>query len=553
MVNRLVNLITHVLNQNTIGLPAKSIAKQIREISGEDVRKSDINPILYKNKYLFESRNYSPPLWFLKQNLNEFKPPKKNNDLKKEILVNFKNKRDEYLENNEDFNSKKVFNLRRSLYSWQKSSIEKWNFNNGKGIIEAVTGSGKSLCGVAVVKQLLEEEKTCIVLVPSIVLLNQWKTIFLQELDFEVTSLVGGKYKWSFDGNSPITIGVVNSVIKRTNELDGFFDLLIVDECHRFGSIQNRKALFDSAVYRLGLTATLERLDNEVEETLIPYFQDIIFKFDIKKALEEDVIAKYHYYSLGIDLFPSELKEYRNQERDRYEVKEQLIQRCDFPSKSEDFNKHLNSPTRQFSQSSLEGILVSKYRKHSTEMKRIVSETENKISLVSKLDQAILSATRTLIFCETIETSRLIKERLLYKGISVTNFHSGLSNSKREDILEELGSGKLKCLVAVRALDEGIDVPDIDLGIIISGTKTKRQMIQRMGRILRRKKDTRNACLVRIYAYDTHECTRFNTNNDDDNLSLINNNADFKEQLDGNEIDSDEFAIKVRGSIFCYT
>ena len=325
-------------------------------------------------------------------------------------------------------------------------------------------------------------------MVPSIVLLNQWKTIFLQELDFEVTSLVGGKYKWSFDRNSPITIGVVNSVIKRTNELEGFFDLLIVDECHRFGSIQNRKALFDSAMYRLGLTATLERSDNEVEETLIPYFQDIIFKFDIKKALEEDVIAKYHYYSLGIDLFPSELKEYRNQERERYEVKEELIQRYDFPRKSEEFNKHLNSPTRQFSQSSSEGILVSKYRKHSNEMKRIVSETENKISLVSKLDQAILSATRTLIFCETIETSRLIKERLLNKGISVTNFHSGLSNSKREDILEELGSGKLKCVVAVRALDEGIDVPDIDLGIIISGTKTKRQMIQRMGRILRRKK-----------------------------------------------------------------
>ena len=139
-------------------------------------------------------------------------------------------------------------------------------------------------------------------MVPSIVLLNQWKTIFLQELDFEVTSLVGGKYKWSFDRNSPITIGVVNSVIKRTNELEGFFDLLIVDECHfKLGLSRTEKALFDSAVYRLGLTATLERSDNEVEETLIPYFQDIIFKFDIKKALEEDVIAKYHYYSLGID------------------------------------------------------------------------------------------------------------------------------------------------------------------------------------------------------------------------------------------------------------
>ena len=97
-----------------------------------------------------------PPLWFLKQNLNKFNPPKQNNDLKKEILVNSKNKRDEYLDNNEDFNSKKVFKLRRSLYSWQKSSIEKWNLNNGKGIIEAVTGSGKSLCGVAIVKQFLE-------------------------------------------------------------------------------------------------------------------------------------------------------------------------------------------------------------------------------------------------------------------------------------------------------------------------------------------------------------------------------------------------------------
>ena len=78
-------------------------------------------------------------------------------------------------------------------------------------------------------------------------------------------------------------------------------------------------------------------------------------------------------------------------------------------------------------------------------------------------------------------------------------------------------------------------------------------MIQRMGRILRRKKDPRNACLVRIYAYDTHECIRFKTNNNEDNLSLVNNNADFKEQLDGNEIDSDEFAAKISGSIFFHT
>ena len=539
MANRLENLITQVLKQNTFGIPAKSIAKKIREISGEDVKKSDINPILYKNIYLFESRNYSPPLWFLKQ--NELKVRLKKQNPNESTIIG---------EIQKDFRSNKGLRLSNSLYEWQRSAIEKWNLNNGKGIIEAVTGSGKSLCGVALAKQFLEEDKTCIVLVPSIVLLNQWKTIFFKELGLEVTSLIGGKHKWSFDNNSPITIGVVNSVIKRTNELNNFFDLIIVDECHRFGSLHNSKALFEGAEYRLGLTATLERSDNEVEDTLIPYFQDIIFHYDFKRALEEEVIANYHYYTLGVDLSPDELEEYKNEENERYQVKKQLIQKCGFPSLSKEFQKHLNSPSRQVEQSSFEGILVSRYRKHSTEMKRILSETESKISLVSELDQAILSATRTLIFCETIETSKLIKDRLHNNGISVANFHSNLSRKEREEILDDLGGGILECVVAVKALDEGVDVPDIDLGIILSVSKTKRQMIQRMGRVLRKKRDLRNACLIVVYAYDTLESINIDENNREDHLSLIINNAEYTEQLDGNVLDPDEFAPKVRESIF---
>jgi hypothetical protein len=181
--------------------------------------------------------------------------------------------------------------------------------------------------------------------------------------------------------------------------------------------------------------------------------------------------------------------------------------------------------------------------------KKIVSENQAKLDIISEFSEAINCATRTLIFCETVESSELIRDELVQKGVSVGNYHSRLTSREQENILDGLGSGRFKCVVAVRALDEGIDVPDIDFGIIISGSRQKRQMIQRMGRVLRKKIDNRNACFAIVYAEGTTEDPSLEAR-DEGNLSLIIDNADHVNDFSGNKITASSFAAVVSRSIF---
>ena len=109
------------------------------------------------------------------------------------------------------------------------------------------------------------------------------------------------------------------------------------------------------------------------------------------------------------------------------------------------------------------------------------------------------------MFCADIATAESATDVLLGASVSAATYHSGLTQDDREDILDDLQDGGLQAIVAVNALDEGIDVPDLDLGIIVSGSRSRRQMVQRMGRVLRRTDDDRGAAFLLLYTADTTE------------------------------------------------
>lgn len=554
MVNRqeTIRFITEVLNQNKNGIPAKSLAREIRDQFKNEVKKSDINPILYGEKSLFESRNYSPPVWFLKVSHpigsnHGTAPPVKKPPVQKRTerqipTQTIRHTPKKYPQR--PMPQRVQTHLSTTLYTWQRAALEKWFANTGKGIIQAVTGSGKSLCGVHLANYFVQQNKRCLILVPSVTLLEQWKTIFELEMGIEVTSLLGGKYGQRFDANCPLTIGVVNSVSKKSEELHGFFEFIVADECHRYGAPSHKTALLESIPYRLGLTATLERSsDNGVEDTLLPFFGETIYNYNFKEARRDNVIATYSVQTIGVELEADELEEYHNYGKQMAENAKKLIRQFGYPSGNEFFSRLQSPKTRQ------EGILTSNYLSSMQGRKKIVSENQAKLDIISEFSEAINCATRTLIFCETVESSELIRDELVQKGVSVGNYHSRLTSREQENILDGLGSGRFKCVVAVRALDEGIDVPDIDFGIIISGSRQKRQMIQRMGRVLRKKIDNRNACFAIVYAEGTTEDPSLEAR-DEGNLSLIIDNADHVNDFSGNKITASSFAAVVSRSIF---
>ena len=115
------------------------------------------------------------------------------------------------------------------------------------------------------------------------------------------------------------------------------------------------------------------------------------------------------------------------------------------------------------------------------------------------------AASRTIVFTETIATAMAAEAMLSLHGVCSAAIHSNMRKPERRGILRRFAEGKLEAITAPRVLDEGIDVPEADLAIIFATSKTRRQMVQRMGRVLRRKADGRVARFIVLYVEGTTE------------------------------------------------
>lgn len=124
---------------------------------------------------------------------------------------------------------------------------------------------------------------------------------------------------------------------------------------------------------------------------------------------------------------------------------------------------------------------------------------------LDKVADAIRAADRTIIFTQTIDASEAVAEHLQSDEISAATIHSQMHRNDRRAALEQFRLGGLDAIVAPQVLDEGVDVPEADLAVIVAASRTRRQMIQRMGRVLRRKPDDRLARFAVLYVEDTSE------------------------------------------------
>lgn len=154
--------------------------------------------------------------------------------------------------------------------------------------------------------------------------------------------------------------------------------------------------------------------------------------------------------------------------------------------------------------------------KYFSERRSLVAKIEGKYDslLNNDIQKLIKNSKGTIIFSQTVESGNKAIEILNKSNIKSNSVQSGMKKIRIKEILTQFETGELEVISAPRILDEGIDVPDADLAIILASNRNKRQMIQRMGRIIRKKKDNRKANLVVIYTYGTYEDPELGANED---------------------------------------
>ena len=377
----------------------------------------------------------------------------------------------------------------RELREYQKKAIREWLNHNGRGILAMATGTGKTFTALYLACRLHEKAPRLVVLVvcPYINLALQWveemkkfglnpvccfrsKNDWEEQLQGEITAIFSSS-------NRILPIVAVNKTFSSTNfqkmlRPEKIPHLLIADEVHNLGAKDLRTNLDTRIQYRLGLSATPERHgDDEGTQAILNYFGDVIFEYPIKDAIAEGHLCRYFYYPVLVKLNDKEAEEYWNLTMD--------IARA-IPS----------DETGEMSER-LKQLLIRRAR--------LLAAAADKLPMLKKVVMEQKSPVRkALIYCGdgrvenlddgTMERQVLAACKLLGEecGLRVRKFTCDEPDVEREAILSQLKSGNLDALVAIRCLDEGIDVPDVQLGFILASSTNPRQFIQRRGRLLRK-------------------------------------------------------------------
>jgi RNA polymerase primary sigma factor len=392
---------------------------------------------------------------------------------------------------------------RRELYRWQLDALVSWLRCGRRGVVEAVTGSGKTDVAIAAASDALNRGRFVLVLVPSRVLMEQWNVRLMAAFPDARIGRLGDSGK-DTAASCDILIATRHSAAAYKPLPPGKSGgLLIADECHGLGGGILRRALLPQYKERLGLTATLERSDDAVTDLLLPYFGGICHRYGFEAAIADGVCAPPRVAFVGVPLTVAERAEYISTEQQLVNARNHLRQIRDMPL--EPFGDFLAAVAHLAEgDAGADGRAAREYLDAFAKRRQIVAQTSGKYELLGSLAPAIKDADGALVFTETVRAANHAINRL-DPLVSIDVITGSTARTQRREILDDLRDSKLDAVAAPRVLDEGIDVPDANLGIVMSASRTRRQMIQRMGRILRRKQPRIAARFVIMFAQDTLE------------------------------------------------
>lgn len=396
----------------------------------------------------------------------------------------------------------------REPYDWQEKAFGEWLKSKEVGVIEAVTGTGKTQLGIMALGKVYMEGGKGVVLVPTRELQDQW-VAELEARGFTSIGRLGNGFKDSLSGYS-VLVAVAASASKYELGLPKKTKgVLVADEVHRYASETWKNALKKGFKSRLGLSATFERFDKSHKALLLPYFQKVVFQYGYEEAIQQGIIAEFKLATIGVNFSKRERADYEEATEEMNNAVRHLVNHHGAPdpyaggSAFSDFMKYVAQLSNEGERR--EGMAAGKFMKQFNARRRLLAESRAKYDALEKLVPAIKKSNGTIAFTATIESAKVSADVLKSKKVSCGLIHSKMDREERRLVLADFKERKLKAIIAPKVLDEGIDVPEADLGIIIGASKERRQMIQRMGRVLRRKQDQRLAKFAILYVKNTGE------------------------------------------------
>lgn len=384
------------------------------------------------------------------------------------------------------------------LREYQKEAIEKWKQRDYCGIFDMATGTGKTYTGLGAVTKLFEEKKrlAIIIVCPYQHLVEQW----VEDIElFNMLPTIGysaSKQKdWKKrleDDVLDFSIGVIDCfcfvttnatysskfVIEQMSYL-GKDTLLLIDEAHNFGSPNLRNKLYPTIEYRLALSATLDRHgDEEGTDCLKHYFGEKCIEYDLQRAIKEGKLTPYYYYPVVVYLDEEEIERYRD-------ISYKASKEC---HKDKQGNVKITEKGKM--------LLLQRAR--------IVAGAKSKLDELRNQMQQYKDDTHILVYCgatkvqtfeydeseydeegerQIVAVSKILGNEL---GMKVTHFTSNESAEEREIIKNKFAmADPYQAIVAIKCLDEGVNIPSIKTAFILASTTNPKEYIQRRGRVLR--------------------------------------------------------------------
>ncbi|MBE0566141.1 MAG: DEAD/DEAH box helicase family protein [Krumholzibacteria bacterium] len=375
-----------------------------------------------------------------------------------------------------------------NLFPHQIKAISKWGNAGGKGILKIATGGGKTVAALAAVCKIAQRVQgplAVVIVAPLINLVDQW-LIEASRFGLMPIRCAEGADAWTQDliiQKQAYNAGLLR-VLSIVSTNSTFFGsglaeivadlhgtvLLICDEVHNLRGESSILKLPSNASLRIGLSATPEdSFSGAPVPAYYDYFNGVVFTYGLEEAIRDGVLVPYLYYPTLIELLDEEVEEYLRLSK--------MLARY-IHSESEEFSPQAKS------------LLLRRAR--------LIGTASNKERWVRGLLSARKNGTRTLIYCGdgTVagdEESSLIRQvdrlyTLVTKEISLigATYTSRTSTRDRQVILDKFRDGLIGVLVAIRCLDEGVDIPAVDTAIMLASSTNPRQFVQRRGRVLRR-------------------------------------------------------------------
>ncbi len=361
---------------------------------------------------------------------------------------------------------------------FQTEATRAWSAAGGRGVVVLPTGAGKTHVAVMAIDAT---RRSTLVVAPTLDLVRQWYDLLRATFAIPVGVVGGGDHDVQ-----PITVTTYDSAYLHMEHLGARFGLIVFDECHHLpGPTYALASRLAVAPYRLGLTATPERTDGRDAE-LDLLIGKVVYRRDINE-LAGEYLADYETVQIDIELEPEERAEH-DSERALYLA---------FVSKN---GIRLGSP-RGFgefvmrSAQSMEGRRAMRaYRRQ----RELAFAASGKLAYVAHLLDRH-KGDRALLFTQDNSTAYRVARRFLVPVITHQT-----KVTERSDILAAFGAGSYSAVVTSKVLNEGVDVRDANVAIVLSGSGSVREHVQRLGRILR-KRDGKHAILYELVTTRTAE------------------------------------------------